>query len=87
MGLKSIEVVTQCEVHGNNVGPIEIDGIRFCAKCVADVLLESGAIWVRMVTIENNETEAKNMVECEHCHSRRKDDKGACPTCGRMKTR
>lgn len=35
---EAIEVVTTCPTHGDGVGVFEIDGLRICERCVAEVL-------------------------------------------------
>lgn len=80
MGLKSIEVVASCWLHGHNVEVVEIAGRRWCARCLRGHLTKVGVCQVEMARVDNqDETET---MTCRHCGGERHVDDRPCTICG-----
>jgi len=37
---KSIDIVMVCPIHGRDQKPFEVDGTKFCARCVREYLAD-----------------------------------------------
>lgn len=83
----SINVVTFCQVHGQNVEIFTIGKRRFCSRCVSNFMAERCGE-IKMVTIKND-PKLKKKADWEHhyicpaCqHTWKAEEGSACPNCG-----
>jgi RNase P subunit RPR2 len=77
MGLKSIDVLLTCSVHGTDIEVVDLAGNRYCRACLDELL---GAARVTMTTRRNlDETETTT---CRHCGGERHIDDRPCAICG-----
>lgn len=80
MGLKSIEVVPECYIHGRDINTIKFAGRMWCANCLRDHLNRCGVMEIKMVVVENMDD--TDTIVCRHCGGDRHDDDRPCAICG-----
>jgi hypothetical protein len=84
----SLEVVLICPVHGRGQKPFEIDGTKFCARCLRDYLAGSRAsrpvpvMEMQMVEKHYGEEVSGSRTRCACGHSWHGGGT-SCPKCGK----
>lgn len=85
----STDIVLVCHLHGDSPAPIEIDGIKFCSRCLKERLLkgEGGVVeimWMEAVDHTYGEPETNSPRHtCLNCTESWLVSSGtSCPKCG-----